>query len=149
MQAQKVFDYYESMVKLFDGAIVLTALTGTRTLRMEDYPRRPDRHEPVFGDHAIVQKDQWMVEQADLIFMNLTNAKMVSIGCIMELAWAHQLGKHTVVLFEKGSIHDHAFVVEATDAWFGDNMEMAVKYIKGFIEAYNRPPVKLANIDGS
>jgi hypothetical protein len=59
----------------------------------------------------------------------------VSIGCVMELAWASLLGKYTIVIMEKENIHNHAFILEAADIIF-ENYYDAIEYLK-----------KLANVE--
>ena len=76
---------------------------------------------PVTTPHAIVERDRWMVSQADVVLVDLTPANSdsgVSIGCVSELAWAALLGKHTVLVMEDGNVHDHSFVRENADVIF-------------------------------
>jgi hypothetical protein len=47
----------------------------------------------------------------------------------MELAWAHDKGKHTIVVLEPGNIHEHAFVLEAADVVFNNEAD-ALLYLK-------------------
>ena len=50
------------------------------------------------------------VKRADLIFVNLLGAKTVSIGTVMEIAWARAFGKPVVLVMEKGNVHDHCML---------------------------------------
>ena len=84
---------------------------------------------PVANDHSIFERDQWMVRQADVVLADLSNATAISIGTMMELAWASLLGKHTVLVMQHGNVHDHAFVKEAADVRFAD-MENAYDYLR-------------------
>jgi nucleoside 2-deoxyribosyltransferase len=84
---------------------------------------------PVANDHSIFERDRWMVAQADVVLVDLSNAVTVSIGTMMELAWASYLNKHTVLVMPHGNVHDHAFVKEAADVRFGD-MEEAYDYLR-------------------
>lgn len=74
-------------------------------------------------NHAIIERDCWMVRQCDILYCNLTMADIVSIGSCMELAWGHILGKHTVVAMQPDNIHRHAFVMEAADVIFENHQE--------------------------
>ena len=80
-------------------------------------------HKPMSTNHAIIERDRWMVEQCDILYCNLTMAEIVSIGSCMELAWGHILGKHTVVAMQPDNIHRHAFVMEAADVIFETHRE--------------------------
>ncbi len=150
---QTVLDGYKNAARLFDGATVLTAHTCNVPLRFvrDKFPSGARFH-PGTSDHAIVKRDYWMVNQADLVYVDLMGAERVSIGCMMELAWAHQLGKHTVVALEKDNIHDHVFVLETADMRFTSEGQ-AIKYVQDMIKVYGPPenawPVKLAEIHGN
>lgn len=64
---------------------------------------------------GIMSRDHWDCMRADLVFFNLLGATRVSIGTVMELAWAWaDHAKPTVVVMEKeGNIHAHPMVDEA------------------------------------
>lgn len=83
---------------------------------------------PMSTNHAILNRDCWMVGQCDILYCNLTNAKIVSIGSCMELAWGHILRKHTVVAMRPDNIHQHAFVLEAADVIF-ETHSNALEYL--------------------
>lgn len=83
---------------------------------------------PMSTNHAIIERDRWMVEQCDILYCNLTMAEIVSIGSCMELAWGHLLGKHTVIAMQPDNIHRHAFVMEAADVIFEAHQE-ALEYL--------------------
>ncbi len=84
---------------------------------------------PVANDHSIFERDQWMVSQADVVLADLSNATAISIGTMMELAWASYLGKHTVLVMGANNPHDHAFVKQAADVRL-DDMEDAYDYLR-------------------
>ena len=48
---------------------------------------------------------------------------------MFEMAWAHQLGKHSVVVMEKDNIHRHSFVLEASDVLYETYSE-ALDYLE-------------------
>jgi len=124
-----VFGYYEEIKKELAGfATILSPMTGKAELRFEKNYKPGGYSSPVATDHAIVERDLWMVRQADVVFVNLRGAAWVSIGTVSELAWAHLLGKHTVIAMEKGNIHEHAFVVEMADIRFSD-YRSAIDYL--------------------
>ena len=68
--------------------------------------------ESVFNtQNAIIGRDRADCCGADLIFMNLLGAKKVSIGTMVELAWADASRKPVIVCIEKhGNPHDSEYV---------------------------------------
>jgi nucleoside 2-deoxyribosyltransferase len=82
-------------------------------------------------NHAIIERDRWMVRQCDILYINLKGATEKSIGSIMELAWACMLDKYVVLVMDDGNVHEHAFVVEAADIRFKDE-ESALDYLEKF-----------------
>jgi nucleoside 2-deoxyribosyltransferase len=63
---------------------------------------------------GIMTRDHWDCMTCDLVFANLLGATSVSIGTVMEIAWAHAYRKPVVFVIERtGNIHDHPMVTEA------------------------------------
>lgn len=111
------------------GYEVQNPMTGKGQLRTEkEFVARDYRH-PVATNHAIIERDRWMVKRSDVVFVNLMEAEEKSIGSIMELAWAHDNGVHTVVAMPETGPHNHAFIIEAADILFHD-AEEAIQYLK-------------------
>jgi nucleoside 2-deoxyribosyltransferase len=112
------------------GYEVLNPLTGKDHLRTGERPLEPSGYTHYAStDHAIYERDQWMVRQADVVFVNLTGMTRVSIGMMMELAWASLMGKLTVVaLGPEDTVYRHAFVHEAADVVCATAYE-AIKYL--------------------
>jgi nucleoside 2-deoxyribosyltransferase len=122
-----IFDYYEVLAKTLSSYYeTLCPMTGKDYLRTE-VKYAPEGYKfPASTDKAIKERDQWMVSQADIVLVDFTGAKAVSIGCCMELAWADMLRKHTVVVIDK--IHKHAFVTQCADIVFA-TLEEATAYL--------------------
>ena len=126
----EVVSLYHHKTKLFEamGYSVLCPMTGKSYLRNEIHLKPEGYKFPVSTNHAIFERDQWMVSNTDIVFADLSNAgERISIGTMMELAWASMLGKHTIVVMQKDNIHQHAFVIEAADIIF-ETVEEAVAY---------------------
>jgi len=79
--------------------------------------------------HAVVSRDLFDVGRADVVLMNLTGARQISIGCMVELGWARAHGKFVMVVLpdaERAGIgsttnpHDHLFVHELASSVVGD-----------------------------
>jgi nucleoside 2-deoxyribosyltransferase len=113
------------------GYKVFHPLSAKGYLRTEVNFKKDGYGNPPSTNHAIFERDRWMIEQSDIVLMNLTDATAVSIGCMMELAWASMLGKQTIVAMDEENIHRHAFVLEAADIVF-PTMGEAVHYLGVF-----------------
>jgi len=61
---------------------------------------------------GITCRDRFDVTSSDLLLVNLLGADRVSIGTVMEIAWADMLRKPIVLAMEGGSVHDHAMIRE-------------------------------------
>lgn len=131
----EVVEYYNEMQKYLKklGYRVLHPMTGKRYLQNESTFKAEGYQNPTSTNHAIKERDKWMVLNADVVLTDLTGAKIASIGCIAELAWADLLNKHSVVIMEKDNIHRHAFVLEMADTIF-ETMDEAKQYLKKLIE---------------
>jgi len=143
MSGDEVFAYYDGIKKEFGGiATILSPMTGKAELRFKKNYAPEGYDNPVANDHAIVERDLWMVRQADVVFVNLFLTEWVSIGSVSELAWAHLLGKQTVIALEEGNIHEHAFVVQMADIRY-PNPRMARDYLKELCQDWNGEGKKL------
>jgi len=132
----EVVNYYNGIKEKLEtiGLSVFQPMTGKGEIRTEI----SERFQPlnfksaVASNHAIFERDQWMVRNSDILYLDLTGAELTSIGCMMELAWASLLGKYTVVVMDKENIHRHAFVVEAADIVF-ENADTALVYLEKMV----------------
>jgi nucleoside 2-deoxyribosyltransferase len=133
----EVFGYFDNQKKLLESAgyTVLNPMTGKDYLRNEvEFKSHGYDLAPPSTNHAIVERDLWMIGQVDIVLLDLSGSKKVSIGCMMELAWAHMLRKHTVVVVDPENPHYHAFVLDTADVVFekiGDANLYLIKLVKG------------------
>lgn len=111
---------------------VLSPMTGKGKLRTEAKYRAKDYRHPIATNRAIIGRDRWMVGQADVVYCNLYGASHVSIGSMMELAWARELRKHTIVVMEEDNVHQHAFVLQCADIIF-PTPEEAEEYLADLV----------------
>lgn len=69
---------------------------------------------PLGTTRGIMTRDFFDVNRADLIFVNFLGTKSISIGTVMEVAWAYQLRKPVVIAAEANNPHvTHAMMQEA------------------------------------
>lgn len=133
----QVVDYYGWAEEMFGsfGYEVLCPMTAKGFLRTDELEKfKPkDYKNPISTNHAIYERDQWMVRDCDVLYCDFTGSEKALMGCLFELAWAALLGKHTVTVVPPGNIHQHAFVLEASDICF-ETADKAVNYLKYLIE---------------
>ena len=132
--AKDVLTYYDDVNKRLTvmGFDVLHPMVGKSYMRNELKFKAEGYGTPLSSNHAIKERDKWMVTNADVVYVNLEKTTMVSIGCVAELAWGDLLGKHTVVVMEKQNIHRHAFILEMADVVF-ETEEDAMEYLKKLV----------------
>ena len=132
LTTKAVFDYYDkvSIDLRALGYTVLSPMTAKEQFAVhKDDVFVPFGYDGTASNHAIVERDCWMVQQADIIFMNLFGMTEKSVGCISETAWAHLLHKHVVMVMEKTNPNQHAFMKEMADIVFED-YGSAMEYLK-------------------
>lgn len=135
LSADDVFGYYERTAKDLTelGYDVLTPVYAKQHLRCEKEFRATGYKSECSTNHALFTRDRWMVKQADIIYANFLLAKGVSIGSMMELAWASDSDKHVVVSMQEENIHQHAFVLEAASVIY-DEHDKAMAYLKNLVQ---------------
>jgi len=70
---------------------------------------------PLSGSRAVMRRDFFDANRADVLLVNFLGAERVSIGTAMECAWAYARHTPVVVIMEpEGNVHDHAMLNEAT-----------------------------------
>lgn len=94
--------------------------------------------EKAIGDHyentlfstqrAIMSRDFFDCSTADAVVANLTGATIVSIGTVMEMAWAFQRRIPLIIISEMEdgkpkNIHNHSMLREAANWWVGSEEE--------------------------
>jgi len=125
-EASDVISYFKITASFFKslGYEVYHPLVESETFRNEiKFKAEGYKGMPASSNHTIFGRDKWYVKNCDILYCNLVNSEIVSIGSCMELAWASLLGKHTVVAMGLNNIHRHAFVLEAGDVIFETNIE--------------------------
>lgn len=121
--------YQEKEIRLRNlGYTVLCPMVGKALLQDEKELKASGYTNPTSTNHAIFERDMWMVKQSDVVLADLTDSIRVSIGTVMELAWASMLEKHTIVVLPKDNIHSHSFILEAADIIF-TNLDDAIVYL--------------------
>lgn len=86
------------------------------------------KEHPLSSPSGIVARDRNDCTHRDAVLANLLGAERVSIGTVMEIAWADLARVPCVVVMEEGNVHDHA-MIHATAGFVTDDMDEAVDII--------------------
>lgn len=94
---------------------------------------------------GIMTRDHYDATRADALLVNLLGATRVSIGTVMEIAWAWDNGVPVVVAMEdEGNPHEHAMITEAI-GFRVNTLEEAVRVIIAIAD--NKPWVELLGLE--
>lgn len=109
-------DWRDQAIQIFAGA----GIDAYSPLRSKNYLLEETSVADCYDDivmssqRGIYARDYYDCRTKDAIFVNLLNAERVSIGTVMEIAWATAYEKPIVLVMEKeGNIHEHAMLREA------------------------------------
>ena len=95
--------------------------------------------DPKFGTaRAIGAKNVFDVRSCDLMLAYLplpAEGARQSYGTIVELSWAHILGKPTILVTDDPYVRDHP-VINACAGWVLDNLDDALEVITGVLGGY-------------
>ena len=103
-----------------------SALRGKDYLAEEDALKDVYEEHPLSSQKGITSRDRMDVMRCDLLFVNFLGAKRVSIGTLMEIAWADILRKPILVVMERDNIHAHGFVKEVA-SYIVSDLDEAIK----------------------
>ena len=119
-------------------------IEGMSPMRAKDYLKKEcdvggtpladkyDKH-PLSTMKAIVTRDRKDCMKSDMVIMYLKGAKSVSIGSVMEIAWADAARVPVVLVMEKeGNIHEHGMIAE-TCGFRTDSLEEAIHIVKAVL----------------
>lgn len=96
------------------GIDALSPLRGKSYLDKELNIKDSYEDLPLSSARGIYTRDRFDCNRADVVLINLLGATKVSIGTVMEIAWADAAGKPIVLIIDTtGNVHDHAMVREA------------------------------------
>lgn len=77
---------------------------------------------------AIMTRDRFDATRCDVLLVNLLGAQKISIGTVMEIAFADMKRTPIVCAMEKGAIHEHAMLNEAI-GYRVDSLEAALDVV--------------------
>jgi hypothetical protein len=100
--------------RLPDRIIAVSPMRGKEYLARERQIKDSYKEHPLSCRKGITCRDRMDVMRCDMILVNFLGAKKVSIGSVMEIAWADILRKPIVIVMEEKNIHRHSMVEEIT-----------------------------------
>lgn len=109
-------------------------IVGLSPLRAKDYllneTKLADEYDVVMSTgRGITTRDRFDCTRADLVLVNLLGADRVSIGTVMELAWA-DLSRTPIVLCidDEENPHEHAMIREVV-GWRVNSVQAAIDVV--------------------
>jgi hypothetical protein len=116
--------YVES--KLPSDIIAFSALRGKTHVTNEAVLKDAYPEHLLSTPQGTITRDRYDVFRCDALFVNFLKSKKVSIGTIMEMAWADARRIPIILVMEKGNIHDHAFVRQVA-GYTTSNLDEAIE----------------------
>jgi nucleoside 2-deoxyribosyltransferase len=107
----------------------LSPLRGKAFLKDEKCITESDYPNPIATSKGITRRDMFDTTRASCVFVNMLGTKRVSIGTVMEIAWAYNKQIPLVLVMEKGNMHEHAMILEAATYIVG-TLEEGAKLVK-------------------
>jgi hypothetical protein len=100
------------------GIDVLSPMRAKRHLEgIKNFTADGDKYKSfsvLSSNRGIMTRDRWDATRCDVLLVNLLGAKTVSVGTVMEMAWANQARTPIVCAIEPGgNVHEHGMLMEA------------------------------------
>lgn len=83
---------------------------------------------PLSTPKGITMRDHNDVRNADAVLAYLKGAEKVSVGTVMEIAWAFAYRVPSIVVYEDGNPHQHAMINESSGLVL-DDLDLAIRCI--------------------
>lgn len=88
---------------------------------------------PLSSNRGITTRDRWDATRCDVLLVNVTGAKAVSIGTVMEIAWADLSRIPIVMAAEDDNIHwGHGMIKEAV-GFRTETLDAALEIVKAIL----------------
>lgn len=90
---------------------------------------------PMSSQKGLFGRDIFDVAKCDVVLANFEGATQLSIGTCMEIQRGFDLGKYVLTVLEPGSLHDHAFIHQASSLVV-EKLDVALDVIAVLGEGY-------------
>jgi len=91
----------------------VSPMRGKKYLSQEKSIRAAYEEIPLSSQKGIMTRDRMDVMRCDMTLVNLLGTEKVSIGSVMEVAWADAFRKPVILVMEKDNLHSHPMLREA------------------------------------
>jgi nucleoside 2-deoxyribosyltransferase len=140
-------DWRDEIVRLAFHSGRFTNVEFFSPLRGKEYLKDEAEIKDSYSQHqmstakSIMLRDHHDVKTSDAVIVNLMGAKRVSIGTVMEVAWAYERRTPVIAIMEppvsqetgfeasQGNIHEHSMLNEAI-WWRVQNLQDALKCLR-------------------
>lgn len=106
----------------------VSPMRGKKYLADEKKVKDSYEEHPLSSQKGIVCRDRMDVMRCDMILINFSGANKVSIGSVMEIAWADAWRKPIVIVMEKDNVHSHTMIREIS-GFIVSTLDEAIKII--------------------
>ncbi|MCV0439827.1 MAG: nucleoside 2-deoxyribosyltransferase [Hydrogenophaga sp.] len=94
------------------------------------------KDDPMSTARGILARDKFDALNCSVLLVNFLGAKRVSIGTVMEIAWAYLQGKPIIVVIEEDNIHRNHPMLRETFSYITDDLSVGLNLAKGIFEGY-------------
>ncbi|KKL18816.1 hypothetical protein LCGC14_2471710 [marine sediment metagenome] len=113
------------------GIETIDPFRGKAFLEVDGVLGNTNGKSPLESAAGIVTRDCWDVSRCDVLLVNFTGAKIVSIGSCFEIAWAYQRRIPIVIVMEEhGNVHDHCFIDICSGGFRVNSLDAAIELIE-------------------
>lgn len=99
--------------KLPSFITAVSPMRGKKYLSQEKKVKASYEDIPLSSQKGIMTRDRMDVMRCDMTLVNLLGTEKVSIGSVMEVAWADAFRKPVILVMEKDNLHSHPMLREA------------------------------------
>jgi nucleoside 2-deoxyribosyltransferase len=93
--------------------------------------------DPMSTARGVLTRDKFDALNCSVLLVNFLGAKRVSIGTVMEIAWAYLQGKPIVVVIEDDNqLHGVHPMLRETFSFRVNNLEKGVEIVQGIFQGY-------------
>ncbi len=112
--------------KLPQHIIAVSPMRGKDYLSKENRVKASYENIPLSSQKGIMTRDRFDVMRADMVLVNLLGTEKVSLGSVMEVAWADAFRKPIILVMEENNIHSHPMLKEAA-GFIVSNLDDAIQ----------------------
>jgi nucleoside 2-deoxyribosyltransferase len=115
------------------GAHCLSPMRGKEYLKSESRIFDKYDNHVMSCSRGITTRDRFDCVTSDVVLVNLRGAAGVSIGTVMEIAWAFLTGVPVVCVMEKGNVHEHSMISESI-GFRVDTLEEGISVVRAILD---------------